>query len=80
MAYDFEMLQSIGAIYKYAFENPNTHRNTMRKYLLSKGKRRIAIVGATGKREDHTIGNVSLLMELVSPPMKFIPIQNATRS
>jgi exoribonuclease R len=38
MAYDFEMLQSIGAIYKYAFENPNTHRNTMRKYLLSKGK------------------------------------------
>ena len=38
MAYDFEMLNSIGAIYKYAFENPNTHRNTMRKYLLSKGK------------------------------------------
>lgn len=38
MAYDFEMLQSIGAIYKYAFENPNTHRNTMRKYLLQKGK------------------------------------------
>lgn len=38
MAYDFEMLQSIGAIYKYAFENPNTHRNIMRKYLLSKGK------------------------------------------
>ena len=26
-------------------------------------KRRIAIVGATGKREDHTIGNISLLME-----------------
>ena len=25
-------------------------------YLLSQGKRRIAIVGATGKREDHTLG------------------------
>ena len=33
------------------------------QYLLAQGKRKIAIVGATGKREDHTIGNVSLLME-----------------
>lgn len=32
-------------------------------YLLAKGKRNIAIVGATGKREDHTIGNISLLIE-----------------
>ena len=32
-------------------------------YLLSQGKRRIAIVGATGKREDHTLGNISLLMD-----------------
>ena len=32
-------------------------------YLLSHGKRRIAIVGATGKREDHTLGNISLLMD-----------------
>ena len=32
-------------------------------YLLSQGKRRIAIVGATGRREDHTLGNISLLMD-----------------
>ena len=32
-------------------------------FLLSQGKRRIAIVGATGKREDHTLGNISLLMD-----------------
>lgn len=32
-------------------------------YLLAQGKRNIAIVGATGRREDHTIGNVSLLIE-----------------
>lgn len=32
-------------------------------YLLSQGKRRIAIIGATGKREDHTLGNISLLIE-----------------
>ena len=32
-------------------------------YLLAQGKRNIAIVGATGRREDHTIGNISLLIE-----------------
>ncbi len=32
-------------------------------YLARQGKRRIAIVGATGKREDHTLGNISLLIE-----------------
>ena len=54
---------------KYAsliFHNPDQETNDQTKavqFLLSQGKRRIAIVGATGKREDHTIGNVSLLME-----------------
>ena len=33
------------------------------RFLLKRDKRRIAIVGATGKREDHTIGNISLLIE-----------------
>ncbi|MBR5150174.1 MAG: thiamine diphosphokinase [Bacteroidaceae bacterium] len=33
------------------------------RFLMAQGKRRIAIVGATGHREDHTIGNVSLLVE-----------------
>ena len=32
-------------------------------FLLVQGKRHIAIRGATGKREDHTIGNISLLIE-----------------
>ncbi len=32
-------------------------------WLLGKGYRKIAIVGATGKREDHTLGNISLLIE-----------------
>ena len=32
-------------------------------FLQELGKRRIAIVGATGRREDHTIGNISLLIE-----------------
>lgn len=32
-------------------------------YLMQKGHRRIAILGATGKREDHTLGNIALLVE-----------------
>ena len=31
-------------------------------YLLSQGKKNIDIVGATGKREDHTMANISLLI------------------
>ena len=54
-------------------------------YLLSQGKRRIAIVGATGKREDHTLGNISLLMEYMRSGMEvrtvtdygtFIPVSD----
>ena len=33
------------------------------KFLIEKGFRRIAIVGATGRCEDHTIGNIALLAE-----------------
>ena len=46
--------------------NPDQETNDQTKavhYLHAQGMRRIAIVGATGKREDHTIGNVSLLIE-----------------
>lgn len=32
-------------------------------YLHAQGKKNIAIVGATGKREDHTLGNISLLID-----------------
>ena len=32
------------------------------RYCLKQGWRRIAYVGATGKREDHTIGNISLMV------------------
>ena len=54
-------------------------------YLQSKGIRKIAIVGATGKREDHTLGNISLLMEYMRSGMEvrmitdygiFIPAQD----
>lgn len=33
------------------------------KHLAAMGKKRILILGATGKREDHTLGNISLLAD-----------------
>lgn len=35
------------------------------KWCYERGYRKIAILGATGKREDHTLGNISLLAEYV---------------
>ncbi len=46
--------------------NPDQETNDQTKavqYLMAKGVKNIAIVGATGKREDHTIGNIALLAE-----------------
>lgn len=33
------------------------------KYLLAHNKKHIAIIAATGKRDDHTLGNIALLAE-----------------
>jgi thiamine pyrophosphokinase len=33
------------------------------KYAISRGSRHLTILAATGKREDHTLGNISLLMD-----------------
>ncbi len=46
--------------------NPDQETNDQTKaveFLLMRGYKDIAIVGATGKREDHTIGNIALLVE-----------------
>lgn len=32
------------------------------RYCLSKGMRRLVYLGATGRREDHTLGNISLIV------------------
>lgn len=36
------------------------------KYLLNSGITEFDIVGATGKREDHTLGNISLLIDYMN--------------
>lgn len=45
---------------------PEQETNDLTKavnFCLERGRKRITILGATGKREDHTIANVSLLCE-----------------
>ena len=49
-------------LHLFAEQESNDQTKAVR-FLMEQGKRRIAIVGATGKREDHTIGNISLLVE-----------------
>lgn len=43
-------------------QDDNDQTKTVR-YCLEHGYRKLAIVGATGRREDHTLGNISLLIE-----------------
>lgn len=48
--------------------NPDQETNDLTKsvkFCIENGKRNIVIVGGTGKREDHTLGNISLLAEYV---------------
>lgn len=45
-------------------------------FLIAKGFKRIAILGATGKREDHTIGNISLLLEYMKLGVEVRSITN----
>lgn len=49
-------------IRRYEEQDDNDQTKAVR-YCLEHGLRRIAIVGATGGREDHTLGNISLLLE-----------------
>ena len=56
------------------------------RFLQAQGKHRIAIVGGTGKREDHTLGNISLLIDYLQEELEvrmitdygvFIPTHNS---
>lgn len=55
-------------------------------YLKNKGFRRIVILGATGRREDHTLGNISLLVDYLKQGIEariytdygtFIPVKDS---
>ena len=49
-----------GIVHIYGEQEDNDLTKATR-FCMAKGYRRIAYLGATGKREDHTLGNISLL-------------------
>lgn len=64
-------LDSVSENTKNAFANRivlNTNQETNDQtkaveFVLNRGAKSVIILGATGKREDHTIGNISLLLD-----------------
>ncbi len=73
---------------RYSDEDQETNDLTKAiRYAANQGVRNIDIVGATGLREDHTLGNISLLahhsdlyyLRLFTDYGSFTPIQSTTR-
>jgi thiamine pyrophosphokinase len=72
--------------------NPEQESNDLTKsvrFCAQRGKTEISIVAATGKREDHTLGNISLLAEymqinglkvkMITDYGIFVPIASTTK-
>lgn len=53
-----------GLVYSEAEQDTNDLNKAFR-FCLSQGRTDIVILGATGKREDHTLGNISLLVDFM---------------
>ena len=51
------------SIIHYSPDQETNDQTKAVKYLMERGYTNIAIIGATGKREDHTLGNIALLVE-----------------
>lgn len=58
-----ENRRKFGHILHYNSDQETNDQTKAVNFLLSQGKKNIIIVGATGKREDHTLGNISLLID-----------------
>ncbi|MCD8031176.1 MAG: thiamine diphosphokinase [Bacteroides sp.] len=58
-----EFRQEYASLFQHIGEQESNDLTKAFRYCLQAGKKEILILGATGKREDHTLGNISLLME-----------------
>lgn len=58
-----EIMEQYGSIVRRFPDQETNDQTKSVRYLVSKGIRKIAILGATGMREDHTLGNISLLID-----------------
>lgn len=60
-----ELKQKYADIWHHVGEQETNDQTKATKYCLSLGFKKIAYVGATGKREDHTLGNISLMAQYI---------------
>ena len=64
--------QQVSSIFHHVADQETNDQTKAIGFLQEKGFRRIAIVGATGKREDHTLGNISLLIEYMQAGIEVV--------
>lgn len=83
-----ELRREYSSIVRSFSEQETNDQTKAVRYLAGKGIRRIVILGATGLREDHTLGNLSLLIDYLKEGITarvytdfgvFIPVEG-TRS
>jgi len=58
-----QMLEAHRDVVRRIEEQDDNDQTKTVRYCLEHGYRKLALVGATGRREDHTLGNISLLVE-----------------
>ena len=56
-----ELKERLGTLIVHVTEQETNDLNKAFRYCMEKGWTSIVILGATGRREDHTLGNISLL-------------------
>ena len=69
-----ELRQKLAPMIVHVTEQETNDLNKAFRYCLSQGWTDIVILGATGKREDHTLGNISLLVDFAQkvPGIKMV--------
>ena len=69
-----ELRQKLAPMTVHVTEQETNDLNKAFRYCLSQGWTDIVILGATGKREDHTLGNISLLVDFAQkvPSIKMV--------
>ena len=60
-----EFKEKYAPIWHHVSEQDDNDQTKALRHCLSKGVHRICLLGSTGKREDHTLANISLLVRYV---------------
>lgn len=81
-----EMQEVCASIIVHESEQETNDLSKAVRYAISQGAKRIIILGATGRREDHTLGNISLLIDFMHQGLdvqmltdygRFVPCTNS---